>query len=337
PKSLQAELQAFWQRNKGLLLVVLSQLFATLMNTTTRVLEVEGNHGNGMHPFQILFWRMSVTSILASIYLWRQKTPDFLLGAKGIRLLMLGRSLGGCFGVLGMYYSLMYLPIADATVVTFLAPSLACWACSFILKESFTRIQQLAALVSLVGVVLIARPWSPSLELDMDVSHMMDVINSTLVPVPAIDLQPHVVVSAGQRAGAVAVAMLGVLGNTLAITTIRWIGKRASPLQTVNTFSFWCAVLAALAMVAVPGIGFVLPSAWQDWTYLAVITISGYLMQFVFAAGLQHESSTRVTCMVYTQMVFAIAADLMVFGTGLNLMSVAGSALILVSSVYIAV
>jgi drug/metabolite transporter (DMT)-like permease len=54
----------------------------------------------------------------------------------------------------------MYLPLADATVITFLAPGIACWVCSFVLKEPFTRMEQIAAMISLFGVVLIARPTS---------------------------------------------------------------------------------------------------------------------------------------------------------------------------------
>ena len=45
--------KAFWKRNKGLALVCLAQIFGTLMNVTTRILELEGNNGKGMHPFQV--------------------------------------------------------------------------------------------------------------------------------------------------------------------------------------------------------------------------------------------------------------------------------------------
>ena len=43
----------FWGRNRGLALVILSQLFGALMSVTTRLLETEGAHGHGMHPFQV--------------------------------------------------------------------------------------------------------------------------------------------------------------------------------------------------------------------------------------------------------------------------------------------
>ena len=44
---------AFWARNKGLALVTLAQLFGVMMNVTTRLLEMDGKHGPGMHPFQV--------------------------------------------------------------------------------------------------------------------------------------------------------------------------------------------------------------------------------------------------------------------------------------------
>lgn len=44
---------AIWHRNLGLLYMLIAMLFGTLMNVTTRMLEVEGNKGKGLHPFQV--------------------------------------------------------------------------------------------------------------------------------------------------------------------------------------------------------------------------------------------------------------------------------------------
>jgi hypothetical protein len=45
PKTLRARLQISWVKNKGLALVLIAQLFGTLMNVITRMLEMEGNNG----------------------------------------------------------------------------------------------------------------------------------------------------------------------------------------------------------------------------------------------------------------------------------------------------
>lgn len=45
PRTLKDRIRASWTANKGLALVLIAQLFGTLMNVTTRVLEIEGNNG----------------------------------------------------------------------------------------------------------------------------------------------------------------------------------------------------------------------------------------------------------------------------------------------------
>lgn len=90
----------FWQRNQGLFLVSFSQLFGALMNVTTRLLELEGD---GMQPFQILFARQGLTMIFCSIWMWWKDIPDFPLGPKDVRWLLVCRSMSGFFGIYGMY------------------------------------------------------------------------------------------------------------------------------------------------------------------------------------------------------------------------------------------
>jgi len=197
----------FWQRNHGLFLVSISQLFGALMNVATRLLELEGE---GMHPFQVIFARMIITVFFCCLWMWKANVPHFPIGAKGIRLLLVARGLSGFFGIFGTYYSLQYLSIADAVVLQFLAPSVASYACYLFLREPFPRSSQYASLISLLGVILIARPFSggntptsagDGTGLDAD------------FPTP----------TSGQRLSAVAVAMLGVLGTAGAFTSIRWV------------------------------------------------------------------------------------------------------------------
>lgn len=319
---------------------MISQLFGTFMNVTTRLLEMEGNDGKGYHPFQILFARMGITCICASIYMWYKKTEHFPFGLKEVRPLLVARGLTGFFGVFGMYYSLLYLPLADATVITFLAPSLACWACSYLINEPFTKMEQIAAYVSLFGVVLIARPVSFFSSISQSETSI-DSGSIASLPSPANGTSPKFAadydqVTPAQRATAVGVAMLGVLGAAGAYTTIRWIGKRAHPLLSVNYFATWCTIVSIVAMLALPDVGFLLPRSMKDWAMLFFLGICGFIMQFLLAAGLQHEKSSRATNMVYTQMLFALAFDKLVWGTTPGVLSIMGSSLILGSAIYVA-
>ncbi|KAH9876054.1 hypothetical protein J1614_003933, partial [Plenodomus biglobosus] len=342
-RSFRRRIQAFWIANKGLALVLISQFFGTLMNVTARMLEMEGNDGNGYHPFHILFARMSITVILSSYYMWYKKTEHFPFGMREVRSLLVARGLLGFFGVFGMYYSLLYLPLADATVITFLAPSLACWACSYLIAEPFTRMEQIAAYISLFGVILIARPFS----FFASISQPNPNPNSDPIPTPAANsttpasspdrlAADYDAVTPLQRATAVGIAMLGVVGAAGAYTTIRWIGKRAHPLISVNYFAMWCTIVSSVAMLTVPGVGFLLPRYFKDWCYLVFLGICGFVMQFLLAAGLQYEKSSRATNMVYMQMLFALTFDKLVWGTTPGTLSIIGSSLILGSAIYVA-
>jgi hypothetical protein len=159
--------------------------------------------------------------------------------------------------------------------------------------------------------------------------------------------------------------MLGVIGGCGAMTAIRWIGTRAHPLISVNYFSVWCTIVSLFAVVFVPGIDFRLPANLVEWGLLASLGGCGYALQFLLTAGLAYggpsnESSrrideerpgkkeresdemkqgsgTRATNMVYTQMLFALAFDKLIWGITPTATSWAGSGLILGSAVWVAV
>ena len=101
--SWKGKFEVFWAKNKGLALVTLAQLFGVMMNVTTRLLEMDGSHGAGMHPFQILFARMTGTLLLSFTYQWLAKVEGAPFGPKEVRNLLIARGVGGFFGVYGMY------------------------------------------------------------------------------------------------------------------------------------------------------------------------------------------------------------------------------------------
>ncbi|KAA6407811.1 MAG: hypothetical protein FRX48_08162 [Lasallia pustulata] len=330
----------FWARNRGVALVLLSQFFGGLMSVTTRLLETSGS---GMHPFQILFARMSITAFVACVYMWWAKTAHFPLGMPEIRWLLVVRGFGGFFGVYGLYYSLLYLPIAEATVITFLAPIAACFACSILLHQPFTRTERICGLISLLGVVVIARPTSllpghsPSPAVSFASGSADAPIPFNITSTTAPDSHDLDQVTAAQRFTAILVALLGVLGAACAYTTIRWIGKRAHPLLSVNFFAVWCTLVSTLALIFIPNISFQLPANTTEWTYLILVGVFGVTMQLLLTAGLQHEKNSRATNMVYTQMLFALFFDKIVWDSTPGVGGFLGSAMILGSALFVAV
>ncbi|KAH6982999.1 hypothetical protein BKA56DRAFT_582795 [Ilyonectria sp. MPI-CAGE-AT-0026] len=318
----------FWIRNKPAICVALSQLFGSLMNLSARLVELEGN---GMHPVQVLLLRQLITSICCSIYMWWMKTPGFPFGPRSIQHLLVFRGVSGFFGIFGVWYSMMYIPLADATVITFLAPGVAGLICYFVLKEPFTRLEQLATLVALMGVVLIAKPVSFfSRSTDEEASEPPDS------GIPGGD---HVA-TAEERLIAVGVALFGVLGAAGAFTALRTIGKRAHPLISVNYFgvistiiSITALTLAPVLNIDQPGLKWITPSTAKQWLLLLPLGLMGFIMQYLLTTGLGSDKSNRANAMIYTHMLFAVSFDRWVFGHRMDLMSGAGCTLILGSAV----
>ncbi|KAI9039489.1 DMT family transporter [Aspergillus affinis] len=340
-----------WAQGKGMILVMMSQFFGSSMNTMTKLLENQGRNGEGLSPFQILFARMSITVLASYLYMWYAKVPH-PFGTRSELGLLLLRAAGGFWGVYGLYYSVQYLPLSEATVLTFLAPILSCYACSLYMpNETFTRKQQLAALVSLVGVVLIARPFSHATS-DRDSVDKM------------------------HRSLAIAMALVGVLGASCAYSAIRMIGQRCHPLVSVTYFSTFTTVVSFLAMLVIPSVPLELPGTVTEWTLLAGLGVCGFLLQFLLTAGLSYvppaprrsttkgnrrattsqygsndddgdendtdesrkpsSSGSRATSMLYTQMLFALFYDGVVWNNTLSAVSWLGSGLILTSAIYVA-
>lgn len=341
---VQRVLTPFWERNRGMILVASSQMFGSLMNLTARLLEIEGD---GMHPFQILFARMSLTTLFSCVYMYKVGVPGFPFGPPELRWLLIARGISGFFGIYGMWYSMMYLPLAEATVISFLAPSVSGFICHILIHDPYTRKEQIASLLAMVGVVFIARPaslFSSSATAGGATTAAAEAVvdiaaNMTASPQQQLSEEP----TQAQRLSAIGVALLGVMGASGAFTTIRWIGKRAHPLISVNYFSTWCTLVSTIVLllapvlnIGQPQIHFAMPASLRQWMLLFVLGTCGMIMQFMLTAGLAGEKSNRATAMVYTQMLFAAGFDKWVFGHEMGALSLIGCGFIVGSALWVA-
>ena len=275
--------ESFFDRNVGLFFIASSQIFFSIMNLCAKLLSMGYPP---IHVLEIIFLRMLITWLCALGYLHYTKVPDYLLGPRGIRLLLVIRGVVGFFGLFGIYYSLQYLELSDATVLTFLAPILTGYFGRVFLNEPFFRTELYAGVLSLVGVVLIARPQT-----------LFGSQSSKAVDVTGL-----------QRLSAVGVALLGVLGAAAAFTAIRAIGHRAHPLISVSMFALYSTLVSGIGLIFI-GQPFLIPRTFAGWAEWIVICLSGFVAQFLLTAGLQREQAGRGVTMVYLQMVFAFAFE----------------------------
>lgn len=315
------------------------------MGLVTRLLELDNGHHKRMQPILILFLRMTLTSFFGSIYLRYLNVPHYALGAKGIRLALVLRGIGGFMGVYGLYRSLQYLPLAEATVINFLAPLLGTWLSYWFIRVSFDIREVLAGLLSFIGVILIAQPsslFSPSHDsTPLVTSNCTDKINvlrtlanGTCLLLGAPPGFPEG--TSAQRVSAVLFALAGVVGGAVAYCSTLWIGKRAHPLIISNYFAVISAAISGVFVFFVSEAGFRFPADPREYIYLVAVSASGYIMQFLFVKGLQYEASNRSANMVYTQLLFALTFDKMFWDVSPGALSITGGMLVLVSALYVA-
>ena len=214
----------------------------------------------------------------------------------------------------------------------------AAWAGTFAAKIPFTRSQQLGGLLSILGVILIAKPFSliASLNSPQPDRHGNTTVSSDTTTSVAYASNIIDEITPAQRAFAVAVSLLGVCGSACAYTTIAYIGKRAHPLISVNYFASWTTFVSFMALLFLPGAGFRMPATTREWILMFFLGITGFVMQFLLTAGLAHKKSNRVLNMVYTQMLFALAFDKIIWNENPDLISWLGSLLILGSVIWVA-
>lgn len=215
-----------------------------------------------------------------------------------------------------MYLSLQHLSVADATVLIFLTPLTTAVAGSILLKESYSTNQAVAGVCSLLGVVLVTRP---------------PFLFGFISGIPDGGHMPEGTPS--ERLAAVGACMMSVLGNTGAYTSIRAIGKRAHPMHVLTFFSLWCTIISSLWM-SVSNIPVVYPTPW-GWTLLLMVGVFGFVTQTLLTMGLQRETVSRGVTGMYTQVLFAVVLERLIFGVMPSLLSIVGTAIIMSSALYV--
>ncbi|KAI5803408.1 hypothetical protein DFH27DRAFT_481588 [Peziza echinospora] len=329
PPSRRESISTFVMENRGLFFLALAQLFGGVMNLATRFLATSLPEGRQYHTLQILFVRMAATMVISYSWMWWNTVPDMPFGKREVRGLLIARGCSGFVGVFGLYYSLSYLPLPDATVITFLVPTVLSFVCSIIpsINEPFTTQEKIGGVISLIGVTLIARPTIIFDHLWKGLDNYSEILLSFTTTKSSV-VPPYV--SPEQRLTAVLVALVGVLGAASAYTTIRAIGKRAHPLISVTYFSTITTVCSFIGITLIPSAGgFLLPRGFVEITLLSIIGVSGFILQFLLTKGLQLEKAGRAGSLVYTQLIWATVFEWSVWGNPVSPLSLFGSLLIL--------
>ncbi|KAF8883042.1 hypothetical protein BD779DRAFT_899798 [Infundibulicybe gibba] len=308
------------ESNAGLLLIVAAQAFLSLVNVAVKKLH---SIDPPVSTTQIITVRMGITYACCIIYMLSAGVPDPFLGPKGVRTLLICRGISGFFGLFGIYYSLQYLSLSDATVLTFLVPLCTAIAGSLLLNEKFSAREALAGIFSLFGVILIAKP-----AFIFGTSSQGGALTGDIVSV-VVEKS-----TSSQRLVAVGVALVGVLGGTGAYIFIRTIVKQVHPLHSLTSLSIQCVIVSTTYMITTKS-PFVIPTR-LDWLgLLMLIGVFGFIAQILLATGLQRETASRGSLALYTQVIFSTIFERIFFKSIPSALSVCGTLIILTSAFYV--
>ncbi|KAM0793653.1 hypothetical protein ACM66B_001084 [Microbotryomycetes sp. NB124-2] len=307
-----ASLTALVRRNEGFLLIALAQAFFASIGTCVKILQERIE----MPVWEIILIRMFVTWLGCYWYMRWTNVEHPLLGPPGVRLMLVARGVIGFFGLAPGYFALKYLSLSDATVLSFLAPVLVGLLARVFLKEPYSKLEATTGFVSLLGVILIAKP-----------TFLFG--SRTQADPGATPVTPE------ERAMAVGVALLGTLGAAGAYLIIRAIGKRANALHSISYFAIYSCVVACIFPLLVHSP----PVLHLNLSFFLLITpigVFGFIAQALLTLGLQKEKAGRGTLAVYSNLLFAIMLERIVFHHLPDVWSVIGATIIVGGAIRVA-
>ncbi|KAK8876861.1 membrane protein [Apiospora arundinis] len=299
---------SFLSRHRAALLVLGSQLMAAVLHALARLLETRTGSQDHVHPFTILQVRLLITGLGCSAYLgWWAKTPDYPLGLPELRPLLALRALGGLFGACGFYVSISYLSLSEATALNFLAPLGTLILTRYLDNGRITITDGVSCAIALVSVVLVLQP-----------EPLFDKVVGQEASGPAngVSLDPNALLK-GTLAGIVAVA-----GGIVALSSIHRIGTRTHPLLSVNYFSWVVFFVTTIASLFLPGV--IWPTDLGSWCLLVLLGLVGFCMEYLLTAGLGSDRSPSATIMIYSQVLWAILLDWLIWHSSVNWLTIVG-------------
>jgi drug/metabolite transporter (DMT)-like permease len=254
--------------------------------------------GQRLPPMEIVLVRAVITLGLS----WALVRRAGVSPAGNRRLLLVTRGITGWAALSCFYFSLVHLPLGEATVIQYMNPVFAAILGALLLGERLGMREVFGVAASMAGVVLIARP-----EFLFGGGH-------------AIPLSYTVI------------AVAGAVFSASSYVTVRRLRETDHPLVVVLYFTLVTVPLALpLALL-----NWVWPSV-AEWAVLIGVGITTQMGQVYFTRGLQLEPAGRATAVGYLQIVFAALWGVILLGERPDAWSVAGAAVIIGGTLLVAV
>lgn len=265
---------------KGILCIISSAFFFALMALFVRL-------SGDLPSVQKSFFRNFVAAMAAAILLIRSR-PKIQMDRKSWTALIF-RALLGTIGILGNFYAVDHLVLADASMLNKMAPFFAILFSFFLLKERVSLFQAGAVLAAFAGVLLILRPSGASMEL-----------------IPAL------------------VGLMGGAAAGFAYTLVRLLSQRGvqGPFIVFFFSAFSCTVTLPFLIFHF------IPMSSQQLLFLLLAGISAAGGQFSVTAAYSFAPARELSVYDYSQVLFSAFLGFIVFGQIPDLLSWLGYCII---------
>lgn len=285
---------------KGILCIIAAAFSFSVMNVCVKL-------AGDLPSMQKVFFRNLVAMLFSFVLLVKNKT-EFKV-EKGSRLLLLARCAFGIFGIIGNFYAVDHMNIADASMLNKLSPFFAVVFSAILLKEKVSFIQGLAVVGAFIGSLFVIKPTFANAELFASVAGFVGGlgagiaytivrmlrgrVNKTMIifcfslfscivalPFLIFDYTP---MSTGQFFALIG-AGLAACGGQFGITS----AYSFAPAKETSIYDYSQIIFSAI-------LGFIIFGQVPDgWSFLGYVIIIGMaLMMFVYnkkRAGIEHVS-----------------------------------------------
>ncbi|MBS1833912.1 MAG: DMT family transporter [Acidobacteria bacterium] len=255
--------------------------------------------GKSLPSQQIVLMRAVFT---LAISWWALRRADVQPPLGRNRRLLLLRGLLGALGINCFYFSLVHLPLGDATLLQYTNPVFATLIAAVWVGERIGASEIISLVASLTGVILITRP-----------AFLFGTHGSAIVPFHA------------------AVALFGAICSGAAYAAVRKMASTEHPAVIVFYLPFVTLPLAIPFALA----SWTPPTASQ-WLLLIAVGLSTQTAQVYMTKGLQAETAARATTTGYLQIVFAGLWGALVLGEVPSGWTFAGASVIVGSTLLLA-
>lgn len=275
---------------RGFIALLGAALFFSLMSVLVKI------GGRDLPAMELVLARGLVTLVLSYAALLRRRINPF--GQR--RPILLIRAACGTIALMCFYFAVTRLPLAEVTVIHFLNPLAAAALAALTIGEPIDGRFYLAVPLSLIGVLLVAKPvnWLSGAPID--------------------------------TAGVLA-ALCGALLAGGAYVAVRAASRTEHPLVIIFYFPF-IAVPATLPFVLRE---FVMPRGTQ-WLVLLGIGVTTQIAQLLLTDGLRRTPAAIGTAVGYAQIVFAALWGLVFFAEQPDQLTVIGAALVALGTLLLA-